>query len=443
MGESWHPLNFTLSASDTDQATSLLLSHTAGPVRHAKVRDAAYALSLFGECAPPAQVQLLTAAAILKSRLPIFPVLALLGERCAASASLVAALRAEGTEPIAVPEVRGVKCNGPRFGPDSKRLPANATTSYFDATYTILAAWNLTQFRAVMILDSDLAVRQNLDHVLVAMLARPEIAEARTPEGCLDAVSVSPYRGNYFNTGVWAVRPDAAVFGSLVRWLQSGTREHQCGIGIQTAAKGFFSRQRIDESRFDALAHCCGGWRHNELRELEKGSWTATRAEKRGLEAAAELAAPPHSSSELAKLRPWEILRLHAGYNGKANAGIVACLHKGRDGRGPTLTENDSFVVHWSGSRKPLGLDRADTKDHLEYAAWAEYVTTYCQVYRRHAYEKVMNEPWPERKQTCSMFLANFQAHRSLRGSPHGGRTAGFRTAADTAGARRARAIGR
>ena len=71
MGESWHPLNFTLSASDTDQATSLLLSHTAGPVRHAKVRDAAYALSLFGECAPPAQVQLLTAAAILKSRLPI------------------------------------------------------------------------------------------------------------------------------------------------------------------------------------------------------------------------------------------------------------------------------------------------------------------------------------------------------------------------------------
>ena len=413
MGEAWNPLDFTLSASDSGLASSLLLSHAAGPVRHASLNDAAYALSLFGECEPPAQIQLLTALAVLMKTRPIFPVVAALGERCAASKSLVAALRSEGALPVAVPEVKGVKCNGRRYGPDSKVLAANATSSYFDATYTILAAWNLTQYRAVLILDSDLAVRRSLDHVLLAMLERPEIAEARTPEGCLDAVSVGPKRGNYFNTGVWGVRPDAMVYADLVRWLTAGSKDHQCGIGIQTAAKGFFSDRRIDVTRFDAPRHCCAEWREHAahaahpLGSRRLGFFSAGADDGGKAKQATEHKATEH------KLRPWEILQLHAGYNGKANAGIVACLHKDRHGRGPRLTVNDSFVVHWSGSRKPLGLTRGETKDHLEAAAWAEYVNTYCQLWMRHGYAMRVRE----REKLCQPWLARAARHRMALGA--------------------------
>ena len=170
-----------------------------------------------------------------------------------------------------------MQCTGRRFGPDSKALDVNATSSYFDATYTILAAWDLVKYRAVLVLDSDLAVRRSLDHVLLAMLARPEIAEARTPEGCLDAaVSVQPTRGNYFNTGVWGVRPDHGVYEAVIDFLQSGSREHQCGIGIQTAAKGFFSKGRIDPTRFDARRDCCPDWR-----SMRKSSSSSSRSSSR------------------------------------------------------------------------------------------------------------------------------------------------------------------
>ena len=208
---------------------------------------------------------------LLHSRLQfarLFPVVAMLGEACWREERLVTLLRELGATPLLVPELRDVRCSGRRYGPDSRPLAWNASTSYFDATYTILAAWNLTQYRAVLVLDSDLALRQSLDHVLLAMLARPEIAEARTPEGCLDAVSVGPLRGNYFNTGVWGVRPDAHVWAALVRWLQSGTREHQCGIGIQTAAKGFFSATRIDPWRLDPPKDCCQEWR--EMNDVDR-----------------------------------------------------------------------------------------------------------------------------------------------------------------------------
>ena len=389
----------------------------------------------------------------------------MLGEACWREERLVTLLRELGATPLLVPELRGVRCSGRRYGPDSRPLAWNASSSYFDATYTILAAWNLTQYRAVLVLDSDLALRQSLDHVLLAMLARPEIAEARTPEGCLDAVSVGPLRGNYFNTGVWGVRPDAHVWAALVRWLQSGTREHQCGIGIQTAAKGFFSATRIDPWRLDPPKDCCQEWR--EMNDVDRAGNHRRRPPHRAppppqllLPPAAAPPPPPltelrrrlaeasngdsasasHPAAAAAnssdagggrggrhkgggggkgfgeggsggrgparvkippsppgftvrvepKLRPWEILQLHAGYNIKANRGVVDCLRRHRQ------NSSDVFVVHWSGSRKPLGLKAHETRDELERSAHAEYVGAYCALWER-AYSSSV----PEKRMVC------------------------------------------
>ena len=66
--------------------------------------------------------------------------------------------------------------------------------------------WNLTAYDVALSLDSDVAVLQNLDHVLDGFLAaRREVREVRTPQGCLAEGAVSPF----LNTGVWAVRPSA------------------------------------------------------------------------------------------------------------------------------------------------------------------------------------------------------------------------------------------
>ena len=245
--------------------------------------------------------------------------------------------------PQLVPEIENVNCSGRRFGPDSRLLPETANTSYFDATYSILAAWNLTRYRAVMVLDSDLAVRKSLDHVLFAMLARPEIAEARTPEGCLDAIAVHPWRGNFFNTGVWAVRPSREVFKAVVHFLQHSGGELQCGIGIQTAAKGFFGRRRIDPVRFDPQNSDPGSDREGRM-SVGATPWQ-TYVRYKGPEAMAER----RRIFQDPRMRPWEILQLHAGYNLKANIGPQSCLRRHRHPR----PEEQAFVVHWSGSRKP------------------------------------------------------------------------------------------
>ena len=208
----------------------LLLSHRAAEGAHSP-SDAAYVFALFGACGAGARLNMLTAIGLLMRTSPIFPVIASLGEQCHALPSLREALAGVGAQVRLQPELQGVRCVGRQYGPDSRPLSGNVSTSFFTPTYSILSAWALTQFRAVLLLDSDLAVRRNLDHVLMAMLARPEIAEARTPEGCLNAISVEPGHGNYFNTGVWGIRPDANLYADLVSFLRAGSV--QCGIGIR------------------------------------------------------------------------------------------------------------------------------------------------------------------------------------------------------------------
>ena len=63
MGEGWTPTTLNLTGSDAGQASSLLLSHAS--FRSANTSDAAYVLSLFGECAAAAQLHLLTATQLV------------------------------------------------------------------------------------------------------------------------------------------------------------------------------------------------------------------------------------------------------------------------------------------------------------------------------------------------------------------------------------------
>ena len=396
IGEGWTSTNIPLR-NHAAATSSLLLSHQSN-FKAASSSDAAYVLSLFGSCAPSHRLNLLTAATLLLRTQPIFPVVAMLGNRCWTTQPLRRQLDRLGVVTVHTPEVSGVQCTGRRFGPDSKALDVNATSSYFDATYTILAAWDLVKYRAVLVLDSDLAVRRSLDHVLLAMLARPEIAEARTPEGCLDAVSVQPTRGNYFNTGVWGVRPDHGVYEAVIDFLQSGSREHQCGIGIQTAAKGFFSKGRIDPTRFDARRDCCPDWR-SMRKEQQQQSQQQQQSGKASSSANS-------NSNRRVLLRPWEILQLHAGYNMKANQGVANCLRKHGQ------PANESFVVHWSGSRKPTGLRPHATLDHLERAAHADYMGAYCNLWHQHYTAEV-----PEGVESCKgpqADYANWKPSRPL-----------------------------
>ena len=365
LDDGWAPRTTLAADANAAKAAEMLLSHVS--FLAADKKDAAYAFSLFGPCKPASQLGLLTAITLLRKLQPVFPIVAMLGEDCWVTSSLRRQLVGLGALTELVPEVQNVTCSGRRYGPDSKMLSADVNASYFDATYTILGAWNLTKYRAVMVLDSDLAVRRSLDHVLVAMLARPEIAEARTPEGCLDAIASHPWRGNYFNTGVWGVRPHAEVYKSIVHFLQHNGGEMQCGIGIQTAAHGFFGRKRADPMRFDPRSADV------DRNSVGAAPWAtyygkgpSPQAERR------KIFSDP-------RMRPWEILQLHAGYNLKANQGPMGCLRKHRH------NVNDSaYVVHWSGSRKPHTLKPQQTLDTIERAAHADFMHARCGLWVSH-----------------------------------------------------------
>ena len=94
------------------------------------------------------------------------------------------------------------------------------------------------------------------------MLADASLREARSPQGCLGARDATH---RYFNTGVWAVRPNATEHASLMRFLRSG--RSRCYDGDQSAALGYFAGRRN-----------------------------------------------------------WPVLPLHAGYNAKVNIGLRKCL---------------------------------------------------------------------------------------------------------------------
>ena len=150
---------------------------------------------------------------------------------------------------------------------------------------------------------------------------------------------------------MWGVRPHADVYKSLVHFLQHSGGELQCGIGIQTAAKGFFGRRRADPMRFDPRSadvdrHSIGAAPWATFNG--KGPSPQAKLPSPSLAFPHRLASshlfspPPLLSSSLRpqaerrkiftdpRMRPWEIMQLHTGYNLKANQGPMGCLRKHR-----------------------------------------------------------------------------------------------------------------
>ena len=184
--------------------------------------------------------------------------------------------------------------------------------------------FTLSQYRAILYLDTDLAVLRNLDHILEDMLESwPLLAQARTPQACrtLDHPEgddrLREEALDRWNTGVWAVQPSNAVFRSLVNFLQNGSN-FRCNIGFQGAATTFFNRQ-----------------------------------------------------GRYIKTKPEDALRLHVGYNLKPDVlSVQKCL--ARQG----LNRSHVHVVHWSGDRKPW--DVTPGHEPVEARALWLYMTSFC-----------------------------------------------------------------
>ena len=184
---------------------------------------AAYIFSIFGQCSSRHQAQLFASAQLLQRTSPHYPLAAMLSPSCWRNGTFRALLQAESITPLCVPRIANVSCHG-----------ARQRGSFFDEHWTKLNLLNLTGLRVALYLDSDVVVRRSLDAVVRQMIHRPEYKEARTPQGCLD--KMASY--TWFNTGIWAVRPNASDFERLVAWMQRGGSA--CFDGDQSAAMGFW-----------------------------------------------------------------------------------------------------------------------------------------------------------------------------------------------------------
>ena len=209
---------------------------------------AAYAFALFGTpraeqlsaSEARAAKSLLTSVAMLQRTSPRFPVVLLASPEWQAVAALMRRLEQLCVTPIHPPSIGQPRCTGKKLRWETLSL-----------TYGKLGIWGLEQYASVLILDLDVAVVRNLDHVLLYMLRNPEVTELRSPAGCQAQprwpAASSPSRGSCleenrglgacFNTGVWAVRPNNEAYGSLVRFLAGGS--YPCGNGDQAAAHWF------------------------------------------------------------------------------------------------------------------------------------------------------------------------------------------------------------
>ena len=161
--------------------------------------------------------------------------------------------------------------------------------------------WSLTEFAAVLFLDSDLAVLRPMDSVLTTMLSYPAIGHAFAQDGCfpVNRSIHAPYVRR--NVGVWGVRPSAAVYRSL-RNLMRASRLPCDATPVQSVAKTFFNFNQRQRARF----------------------------------------------------APFETLQLHQGHNMQTNVhrrsganSVQGCLRK------LSLKPSDLRVVHWSGGAKP------------------------------------------------------------------------------------------
>jgi len=314
-------VRFAWGATRPIRVSTAMISRAATP-------RAAYAFGILGSCSLQLQAQAHTSISLLQRTRPSYPVLALLSTNCSAAAPLHAELRRMGVHVLEVPsELSSIarrRCEA-RSKPLDARLDRRSSGYSYATIYDKLAIWNLTQYSAVMFLDSDLAVLRPLDHVLDQMLENPAIGHAFAQDGCfaINASRSAPYMRR--NLGVWAVRPSAAIYRAL-RNLMLASHLPCDTTPVQSVARTFFEFNERQRARF----------------------------------------------------APFETLKLHQGHNMQANTNIragatsvVECLRK------LGLTDSDLHVVHWSGSLKPAYYGERKVTDPLERPAFEQYRRAY------------------------------------------------------------------
>jgi alpha-N-acetylglucosamine transferase len=125
------------------------------------------------------------------------------------------------------------------------RPPSGLRDSYANARFaevwTKLAVWGLTEFERLVVLDADMLVTQGMDELFTLELADDAIAACHacrcnpnriptypaswTPEGCAYTYAAGTGAGGgelpdpYFNGGILVLRPDGAVFDTLLAEL--------------------------------------------------------------------------------------------------------------------------------------------------------------------------------------------------------------------------------
>ena len=177
--------------------------------------DAAYAFALVGGCARQ-EPQLLAANELLQATRPIFAVTALVTPVCW-SEPVLNRMRRRSIAPILINATSRsqVNCTGSFRGP----------AEHFVLTYAILNMFTLTQFAAILYLDTDLAILSNLDHLLLRLLSMPPHAQIWTPQQCKSLTGAAAVS---FNTGVWGVKPDLRIHRELMDYVASGSSKHIC-----------------------------------------------------------------------------------------------------------------------------------------------------------------------------------------------------------------------
>lgn len=118
-------------------------------------------------------------------------------------------------------------------------------------SYTAFNAWNMTEYDAVLYLDSDLVLLSNVDHLFDVMFDHPEILNLGKVSG----------NSQTLNTGMWMVRPDAELYQELIRFTTVNGK-FKCDIGFQTAANAFLSSW-IPLNRKPFLAQSQPRWFHH------------------------------------------------------------------------------------------------------------------------------------------------------------------------------------
>ena len=244
--------------------------------------SAVYAVAVFGTpCELRHQLPLFATVTSLRRTSPRFSVVAMLGGACWEDSRLAAILGQLGVHRVHVPIIREVKC--------SNYNQSVLSSMRWATSYTIANVWGLTRWAAVLFFDSDVAIVRNVDHLLERMLARPEIGEMKTPQGCLNVDAAH----HFPNTGVWAVRPNRTVLSSLRNYM--ATTPIGCRVGLQDVHVQYFSRLPAKaRHRFGTFEQVALPVRYN----MKAGDWPS-------------------------------------------------CFRR------DNFSADDVFVVHWSGKRKP------------------------------------------------------------------------------------------